>query len=347
MKSLEDKMNKNDFFPLFKKQFTWWLILAISIRFIVLYFFSPITDGFYFTTESVSCILSLKNPYTHTFTTIPANLLTKNSESVFAYLPFVPIFSIPFYLLGEIRYGFILCDIFIGYSIYDILKKNSYKKAKTSCLIYLFLPFTILWTAWAGVNTNIGIAFLMLSILFLTKGDEEKAGVCFGLSLAAIQFSLFLIPFLFFYSFKNSFKKFPLYSIAVCGLITMPFFLSDMQGVIYDILLYNLTRQTLPVFAMASFPHMEFNLSINNFLFTFFGFTIPLFLKITILLPVLILLVMNCADFRKMIANSFIFSTIFLFILPNNLLINYFILPIALGLITDFNYLRKLKIKIK
>lgn len=120
------KMN-NKYLSLFKTRFFWWL-LAASIRLILIYLLSPITDGFYFTTESVSCILSLKNPYNHTFTTIPSNLITKGSESVFAYLPFVPIFSILFYLLGDIRYGFILCDILIGYTIYRINKKMGSQK---------------------------------------------------------------------------------------------------------------------------------------------------------------------------------------------------------------------------
>ncbi len=319
--------------PLFKMRFLWWLILAAGLRLILMFLCLPVTDGYYFTSEGVSCLLSLKNPYEHTFTTIPLEFLTKGGQSVFAYLPFVPIFSLPFYLLGDVRYGFILCDLLIGYAINRINFGEGCRKALTSSLIYLFFPATVAWAVWAGANTNIGVAFLMLSLLFLQRKDEVKAGVFFGFSLAAIQFSIVLAPFLIFYSFKNGLRKFFMYSIAVCGLIITPFLLSDMRGMIDDVLLFNLTRQTLPVFVISSFTQAEFNLSINAFLFTFFGFTLSLLLRIAILLPVLVLLTKDCEDFNKTILRAFAFSTLFLFILLSNFLINYLILTLSLALI--------------
>lgn len=318
--------------PLFKMRLLWWFILAAGIRLILMFFISPITDAYYFTSEGVSCLLSLKNPYEHTFTTIPLELLTKGGQSVFAYLPFVPIFSIPFYLLGDVRYGFILCDLLIGYAIYRI-NEDGRRKALTASLIYLFFPATVAWAVWTGVNTNIGVALLMLSLIFLQRKDEVKAGVFFGLSLAATQFSLVLVPFLIFYSLKNNLRRFFPYSIAVCGLIVMPFLLSNVRGMIDDALLFNLTRETLPVFAMSSFPHAEFNLSINAFLSAFFGFTLPLLLRIAILLPVLVLLVKGCKDFHRTVSRAFTFSTLFLFVLLNNFLVNYLILTLSLALI--------------
>lgn len=310
-------------------------MIAIGVRVIPILLISPITDGYYFTTESISCVLSLENPYNHTFSAIPSSLLTKGSESIFAYLPFVTIFSTPFYLIGDIRYGFTLSDILIGFAIYRINLKSHSHKAILLSSIYLFFPFTIGWTVWAGVNTNIGVAFLMLSVMFMQDHRGLEAGTCFGLSLAALQLSWIVMPFLFYYFFKNGLKRFFLYSIAVCGMIMIPFFAAGINDMVYDVLLFHLTRQTAPVFIMNSFPHAEINVSINGFLHTFLGFEIPLYVKAFILLPTIFILLRKSTDFRKTVFNALIFSIIFLFILPNNLLINYLVLPLSLLLIVS------------
>jgi len=130
-------MNMNIIKDLFKIQFVWWLIIAAGIRLILVFLITPITDAYYVTTESVSCLLSLKNPYNYTFTSVPSELMTKGGETVFAYLPFVTIFSIPFYLLGDIRYGFIVCDLIIGYVIYKINGKTVTKE-QSKLLYYIF-----------------------------------------------------------------------------------------------------------------------------------------------------------------------------------------------------------------
>jgi hypothetical protein len=321
-------------------KYLWLLALAAIIRVILLFLIPPIVDVFYFTTESVSCILTFKNPYNHTFSTVPPSILTKGAESVFAYLPFVSIFSIPFYLLGDVRYGFIFCDMLIGYTIHVINLKNGSKNEPKASLLYLFLPPTMMSTVM-GFNINIGVAFLMLSILFLQKGNETKAGVCYGLSLASLQFSFIFIPFFMFYSLKNHLKKFLLYSIIVCGLITFPFFYPDMYRAINDVLILQLARETGPVLTVTPYyltktafysfllPYI-INISMNAFLYTFFGFTIPLFLKIMILLPIMGFLMINCRKLSETVFNALIFSTLFLFVLPNVFFLEYLVLPFSL-----------------
>ena len=328
------------FKSLIETQFLLWLLIAASIRLLLVFSVKPITDAYYVTTESAFCLLSLKNPYNYTFTTVPPELMTIGGESIFAYLPFVAIFSIPFYIFGDIRYGLIFSDLLIGCGIYLINLRNNRRGALVASLIYLFLPLTIGWTTWTGVNTNIGVAFIMLSLVFLQKEDEIKAGIFFGLSLATTQFSLILFPFIFIYSIQKGLKKFAFYSIALEGLIVIPFLLYDVNGFINDILLFNLTRKTNPIFYMSSFPYAEFNLSLNGILSTFFGVTIPLTIRIIMLLPALFLLAKNCTNFNRTIVSSLIFSTLFLFILLNNFLINYLILLLPLILIADLDISR-------
>lgn len=320
------------------------LILGAALRIILMLLVAPITDGYYFTTESASHLLSLVNPYNHTFTDIPANLLTKGSEQAFAYLPLVAVYSSAFQLLlGDIRYGLTVADIIIAISIHHINQNNRGQSPRRATLLsaaYLLSPLTVLWTSWTGVNTCIGVAFLMLSLTFLYENREKWAGATFGLSLAALQLSWILVPTLFVHSLhrdrnggRGRARRFILYTIVACASVMLPFLVSSPRDLINDVLVFHLARDPTPLFKMVAFPNAEINISLNALLNTLHLATLPLFAKILILAPALVLVLRRSNTLENTIRGSLVFSTIFLFVLPNNLLINYLLLPIPLLLI--------------
>jgi uncharacterized membrane protein len=325
---------------LIRDPFVLTLILGAALRIVLILLVAPITDGYYFTTESARHLPSLVNPYNHTFTDIPANLLTKGSEQAFAYLPLVAVYSTAFQLLlGDIRYGLTVADLIIAYSIHQINKNNrgqSTRRATLLSAVYLLSPLTILWTSWTGVNTCIGVAFLMLSLTFLYEDREKWAGVSFGLSLAALQLSWILVPTLFVHSLhrgRDRARHFILYAVVACAAVMLPFLIPSPRDMISDVLVFHLARDTTPLFKMVTFPNAEINISLNAVLNALHIATLPLYAKILILAPALVLALRRSNTLENTIRGSLVFSTIFLFVLPNNLLINYLLLPIPLLLI--------------
>ena len=73
-------------------------------------------DVYYAGRQASKLILDLKNPYSQ-------DLVVHGYQmNFFAYLPMVAIYYAPFFLLGDIRFGSIVADILIMFSLYWIAK---------------------------------------------------------------------------------------------------------------------------------------------------------------------------------------------------------------------------------
>ena len=95
------------------------IMLGIAIRLVVmlaLSVYNPPIDAFIVNKESANVILHLQNPYTYSF---PVHDYYLNT---FAYLPMVPIYYAPFYVLGDFRYGSIFADVLIMLAAFWIAK---------------------------------------------------------------------------------------------------------------------------------------------------------------------------------------------------------------------------------
>ena len=91
------------------------LIRVISIPLFANVPYNPV-DVYYLDNQGAKLILNFQNPCSQGLAAqgIPVNM--------FAYLPFVPIYYAPFYLLGDIRFGNIFADMLIMFSLYYIAK---------------------------------------------------------------------------------------------------------------------------------------------------------------------------------------------------------------------------------
>jgi Gpi18-like mannosyltransferase len=135
-------------------------------------------DVYFVDNQAAKLILNFQNPYSQ-------NLITQGyALNMFAYLPMVPIYYAPFYLLGDIRLGSIFADILIMFSLYYIAKSiNHGAAAFFAPLTYALLPFSIWLTSVASTNIMIGTSFLTVSTVALLKKKHLVSAIFLGLAL--------------------------------------------------------------------------------------------------------------------------------------------------------------------
>ena len=160
------------------------LIRVISIPLFASVPYNPV-DVYYVDNQAAKIILDFQNPYSQ-------NLIAHGyGLNMFAYLPMVPIYYAPFYLLGDIRLGSIFADILIMFSLYFIAKSINRGAAFFAPLAYAILPFSIWLTSVASTNIMVGTSFLTVSTAALLK-KKHLAGSNiprFGAGNKSISFS--------------------------------------------------------------------------------------------------------------------------------------------------------------
>jgi len=215
------------------------IMLGIVIRFVVLLslsVYNPPIDAFIVNKESANIILHLQNPYTYSF---PVHDYYLNT---FAYLPLVPIYYAPFFVLGDFRYGSIFADVLIMLAAFWIAKSYNRGLAFLAPLAYALMPPSVWLSSIAGTNIMVGTAFLMLSFAALLQKKYEVAAVFLGLGVAANQMVALMSPlFAFYYWRARKLSRFTL-SLLVSATVILPFFLSSPSNFIYDVVEFQFLR---------------------------------------------------------------------------------------------------------
>ena len=215
------------------------IVVGIVIRLVVMFslsVYNPPIDAFIVDKESANVILHLQNPYTYSF---PVHDYYLN---IFAYLPMVPIYYAPFYVLGDFRYGSIFADVLIMLAVFWIAKSYNRGLAFYAPLAYALLPPSIWLSSIAGTNIMVGTAFLMLFFAALLQKKYGVAAVFLGLGVAANQMVALMLPlFAFYYWSVHKLSRFTL-SLLVSATIILPFFLSSPSSFIYDVVEFQFLR---------------------------------------------------------------------------------------------------------
>jgi hypothetical protein len=198
------------------------LVLGIAVRFAVIPVYSGTyhhVDVYTVSAQASKLILNMQNPYTYTYTN------HNSTMGIFNYLPMVPIYYAPFYLLGDIMYGNIFADFLIMLALYWIAKSLNFKTALYAPLAFALLPWSIWLTSIASTNFMVGTAFLMLSIAALLRKKYIVAAALLGLAFASNQVIITALPLFGYYFWRM--KKLPRFtvSLAVFAAIILPFFL--------------------------------------------------------------------------------------------------------------------------
>ncbi len=198
----------------------------------------PPVDIYYADTQAAQVVLRLQNPYVHTY------MIYGNAWDLYAYLPMVPVFYAPFYLLGDIRYGSIFADVIIMFALYSVAKSLSKRDvyAVFAPFVYAILPMSIWLTSATGSNMMIGTAFLMLFLATLLKDKYAFAALFLGLGMATNQFVAALLPFFGYYLWTKRKQIHILGAIAVSAAVILPFAVTNTSKFIYSIFTFQLER---------------------------------------------------------------------------------------------------------
>jgi hypothetical protein len=297
------------------------LIRVISIPLFASVPYNPV-DVYYVDNQAAKVILDFQNPYSQ-------NLVAHGyALTMFAYLPMVPIYYAPFYLLGDIRLGSIFADILIMFSLYFIAKSINRGAAFFAPLAYAILPFSIWLTSVASTNVMIGTSFLTVSIAALLKKKHLVAAIFLGLALATYQLDFLALPLIIFYFWGERKISYFLGALLVTAGIILPFFLQDTFQFIYDVILFQFQRplQSNGVFSLYSLIYTTTGISLASWI------RVALFLVATLIAVVLL---RRKTIFLVPLAGTLLFLGAF--ILPVNGFWNYF-LPGATFLIACIPY---------
>jgi Gpi18-like mannosyltransferase len=154
----------------------------------------------------------------------------------------VPLYYVPFYLLGNIRFGNIFADLLIMIAAYWIAKSINRGIAIFASLTFAILPASVWLTSVTSTNIMIGAAFLMLSFAALVQNKYSVAAVFFGIGIATNQLVALMLPlFGYYYWGQQKFSRF-LLGLAVSVTIILPFLLASPTNFLYDTVEYQFVR---------------------------------------------------------------------------------------------------------
>ena len=266
------------------------------------------------------------NPYDHTYVGIPPLLLTPGAEHVLAYLPFSVLYLVPFYVASDIRWGFMAADLLVGGCLYSFGGKWRIVAAS----IYLFLPFTIIFSTFYLNETLIAMAFIALFLLLESRGLGLPASVSFGLALASSQFSFLLLPLVLVYYLKRGRWREPLLAVAVAAVVVAPFLAASPSLFLSETLSFEFARPLVPLLTVGGPVGVMVNPSISA-IASLAGLAVPLYLKVFIEL-VLILVLIRADDLSSLVRNCALLVLVSVFVLPNDFFWAYLELPFMLVL---------------
>ncbi len=308
------------------------------MRILGMIYLIPLSDVYYFNTKGVIDLLSLKNPYEDRFDDfVPNSLMTPNSGNIYAYMPLETLYLIPFYLtFGDIRYGNVFADIVIACLLYNMI---SYKKWRWLAVnIYLIFPLIFLTEILYSSHTNIAALFLLLSFFLLKRGKEILFSFTYGMALASSQLTFISLPFIIALWIKRKLmKKFVLCFIPLF-LTIIPFFIINYQEFLKDVMFFQFSRETYPLFERRGNVLIS-NFGLNGIFYTLTGFDLPISLRLALsILPLLFFIINLDFTFEKILRTISISSFLIIFILPKNLFLIYFLvyLPLLLLIIDKF-----------
>lgn len=239
------------------------IVVGVALRLTVIPAFSSTykpVDVYYVDSQAANMTLNLQNPYTSTFH------VHNYTWAFFAYLPMISIYYVPFYVLGDIRYGNIFADVLIMLALFWIGKSFNRGIAIWAPLTFAILPWAIWLTSIAATNIMIGTAFLMLALASLLRKKFVTAAIFLGLAVASNQLVALLLPLFGFYYWKQRKLSQFTVSLAVCAARILPYFVSAPSNFFAAVFELQFVRYLQPVgpFSLYSVLSLNFGIQLNS-----------------------------------------------------------------------------------
>jgi hypothetical protein len=243
-------------FPKYKYYFAAGLLYVVLALLVIHYFPVKITnsDVPININEADGYLLKGINPYGQNYTLdlrpnpydVSFNHIA-NSD-VLQYPPLMILYYVPFFLMGDIRYGNLFADVIIYTLIVSYFSERSFERK--FAILYLFNGLNFVANYFYGANDIIAGLFVGVSLYFLGKNKIPSA-ISFGASWVTKQLSLLLLPY-FLWKAKNRIS-YLLVSIVVAAIIFIPFlpqvFTDTVLGLFYH-------RLPLPSYPLVFYPFL-------------------------------------------------------------------------------------------
>jgi hypothetical protein len=146
----------------------------------------------------------------------------------FPYPPLTVLWILPGYVLGDVRYSFLLAvaltALMIFYTEPDL---NGF----VSALIFLFVPDTVFVLTYGWTEPL--MLMTLGATIFAARRAPKWLPVALGLFFASKQYSILAVPFVAFLLPKCSWKTYVFLltkAVAVAAVVTLPFFFWDPRG---------------------------------------------------------------------------------------------------------------------
>ncbi len=190
-------------------------------------------DVYLATTQACDFFLHGRNPYAEVFTAVwyqpPPGYIW------YGYLPMTLFSELPFYLLGDIRWGLATYDLLTIGLIYLLARRywGADIGAALAILPLLFVPLTR-FTIQGAVVDPVMLFWIVLSIYLLDRQHWLLAATAAGLALASKQYAIVYILILLIYFIRQRRWRELVVMLTIPTLIILPYFLWSPTDFIND-----------------------------------------------------------------------------------------------------------------
>jgi len=270
-----------------KRKFIYLIILALAVRLLIIFYSpEPKIDVFWLLQDGANDLFHGTNPYSSEFNNIysPADCLKLYGQAEcrndnYSYLPATIIATLPFRVMGDIRFMYVAAVFSSAAMIYSLTKKKFRRREipelLTLLLLYLPLSLFILEQSWVD---PICVFLIYLFTFLASLGYKYVPYIALGILLGTKQIMAVLLVFISKVNGVN-FKK-VLVTMATLILIMAPFVVWNFQDLFYDV-----------VTDQINFQDPSHALSFNTLSKNYFHRDIPLIIYAVVLLSLLVYLV--------------------------------------------------------
>ncbi|MGD1055642.1 MAG: hypothetical protein ABR867_06140 [Nitrososphaerales archaeon] len=306
-----------------RRAFITLVAVAVAVRLVLLATpFANIPDVYYYDTQAAHALLSGSNPYGHNYT-VRAGLATQGAGNVFAYLPGVVVFLLPFGAVADVRLGLVTCDILVAFALYSLRGRW----AGLTAAVYLLLPTSVLFSTWYPNDTLVGMVFLGLAFVAYSRGRYGISAAFTGLSLASSQLVWLFYPFLLLAGLKARRIKETILGLLVALVAVAPFVLWNPATFISNTVYFEFGRPVQSLLTPEPFG-VNVNPTLSGLTMTLFGASVPLTLKAGVAAAMLVPLLWNASTPQRVLLNGSFFLIVAILVLPNNFSWWYLELPL-------------------
>lgn len=288
---------------------------------------APKIDVFYYDTQAVDALLNWTNPYGHIYS-VPPSLATPGASNVFAYLPGVFVFLFPAGVVSDVRWGLVAADVLVAASLFSV----GGRYGRLCAAIFLLLPPTMLFSTWFPNDSVPAIALFSGAIAMEAEGKKRISAMLWGLSVATGQLIWLVYPLFILRSVKLGRVREIIISGCVAAAVIVPFLLWNPSTFTYDTTLFQFEREAVGLVSQGPFG-VNINPSLEG-IALFLGLSVPVVVRVAVTAIALFgASRLVDKDQGSLLKASTVFSTVALFLLPEELFVAYLELPLAIFLL--------------